>query len=56
LKYEDVYLNEYATPRALRKGLDRYIRFYNQERLHEFLDYNCPIDYYQRSPVGEKTS
>jgi putative transposase len=56
LKYEDVYLNEYATPRALRKGLDRYIRFYNRERLHESLDYNRPVDYYQHSPVGEITS
>jgi putative transposase len=56
LKYEDIYLNEYATPRALRKGLGRYIRFYNEERLHESLDYNCPVDYYQPSPLGEKAS
>jgi putative transposase len=25
LKYENIFLNEYATPRALRKGLNRYI-------------------------------
>ena len=34
LKYKDIYLNEYETPRALRKGLNRYISFYNEERLH----------------------
>lgn len=56
LKYEDIYLNEYETPRALRKGLSRYIRFYNQERLHESLDYNRPVDYYQRPQVGEIAS
>jgi len=56
LKYEDVYLNEYATPRALRKGLSRYIWFYNQERLHSSLDYNRPGDYYQHAPVREKAS
>jgi putative transposase len=56
LKYEDIYLNEYATPRALRKGLNRYIGFYNEERLHGSLDYNRPIDYYQRPQVGEMAS
>lgn len=56
LKYEDIYLNEYETPRALRKGLSRYIRFYNQERLHESLDYNRPVDYYQRPQVSEIAS
>lgn len=56
LKYEDIYLNEYETPRSLRKGLSRYIRFYNQERLHESLDYNRPVDYYQRPQVSEIAS
>ncbi len=56
LKYEDIYLNEYATPRALRKGLNRYIGFYNEERLHQSLDYNRPADYYQRPQLGEMAS
>ena len=29
LKYEDIYLNEYVTPKDLRKGLQRYINYYN---------------------------
>lgn len=53
LKYENIYLNEYATPRALRKGLDCYINFYNEERLHEALDYNRPADYYRYFQMTE---
>ena len=56
LKYEDIYLNEYVTPRALRRGLSRYIRFYNEERLHESLDYDRPADYYRRPQTEEIAS
>jgi putative transposase len=56
LKYENIYLNEYATPRTLRKGLNRYIRFYNEERLHGSLDYDRPTDYYWRPQVSEIAS
>jgi putative transposase len=56
LKYEDIYLNEYATPRALRKGLSRYIGFYNEERLHGSLDYNRPTDYYRSPQMDEIAS
>jgi putative transposase len=56
LKYEDIYLNEYENPRALRRGLNHYISFYNEERLHEALDYNRPADYYRRPQVGEIAS
>lgn len=31
LKYECIYLNEFENPRALRKGIVRYVQFYNQE-------------------------
>jgi putative transposase len=56
LKYEDIYLNEYVTPRALRKGMSRYISFYNKERLHQSLDYNRPVDYYRRPQMDEIAS
>jgi putative transposase len=56
LKYEDIYLNEYETPRALRKGLNRYISFYNERRLHQSLDYNRPADYYRRPQMDEIAS
>src|SRR5690348_5805241 len=32
IKYEEVYLNEYASPREARQGRARYIQFYNAER------------------------
>lgn len=53
LKYEDIYLNE-LTPKALRKGLQRYINYYNHERLHQSLGYTSPADHYQAGPVAKK--
>jgi len=38
VKYEDVYLKAYETPPELRAGLDRYFRFYNNQRGHAALD------------------
>src|SRR5690606_38300404 len=37
LKYEDIYLKEYADVPALFTGLTRYIQFYNHERRHQSL-------------------
>jgi len=39
VKYEEVYLHEYAGPRDARHGLTRYLEFYNQERPHQSLAY-----------------
>jgi len=49
LKYEDIYLNEYKTPKSLRRGLNQYIRFYNEQRLHGSLGYRCPVDFYHKN-------
>jgi putative transposase len=46
VKYEDVYLQDYATPRAVRLGLTRYFNFYNFERPHQSLDYRTPAQVY----------
>ena len=46
LKCEDIYINEYLTPRDLRKGITCYINNYNNERPHETLDYHYPADIY----------
>ena len=32
VKYEEVYLTDYRTPREARQGLASYLRFYNEER------------------------
>jgi putative transposase len=48
IKYEEVYLHEYATPREARQSLGDYIKFYNQERPHQALDYQTPAAIYRR--------
>jgi putative transposase len=42
LKYEDVYLQHYATPRETRQGVAAYIEGYNHRRLHQSLGYHPP--------------
>ncbi len=42
LKYEDIYLKDYATVPQLYEGLTDYFHFYNQERPHQALDYRVP--------------
>jgi putative transposase len=51
LKYEEVYLNDYASVREARTGIERYLRFYNHERLHQSLDYRTPAALYRSRPV-----
>jgi hypothetical protein len=46
IKQEEVYLNDYATPREARQGLSTYLRFYNEERIHQSLDYRTPVEVY----------
>ena len=46
VKYEEVYLNEYATPREAQHGLSRYFQFYNHQRPHQALDYRTPAVVY----------
>jgi putative transposase len=46
LKYEEVYLKDYASVREARTGIEGYLRFYNQERLHQSLDYRTPAELY----------
>lgn len=42
VKYEEVYMYDYANPRDARLGLDRYFNFYNFERPHQSLGYQTP--------------
>ena len=46
LKYEEVYLKDYQTPREARIGITEYIRYYNCERPHQSLDYRIPFEFY----------
>jgi len=46
VKYEEVYIKDYATPREAREGLRDYLRFYNEQRVHQSLDYRTPAEVY----------
>lgn len=46
IKYEEVYIKDYDSPRTARAELTRYLRFYNEGRLHQALDYRTPAEVY----------
>jgi putative transposase len=42
VKYEEVYLKDYRDVAEARHGLGQYFRFYNDQRIHQALDYRTP--------------
>ena len=46
VKYEEVYLNEYDSPKEAYHQLAAYFNFYNFERPHQALDYQSPAQAY----------
>jgi putative transposase len=46
VKYEDIYLKEYASVPEVNGGLGQYFQFYNGERLHQSLNYKTPAAVY----------
>jgi putative transposase len=46
VKYEDIYLHAYETPREVTAGLTRYFSFYNAARPHQSLEYRTPDELY----------
>lgn len=49
VKYEEVYLREYADGHALIRSLGKYFEYYNTRRPHSSLDYKVPLEAYQQS-------
>ena len=49
VKYEHVYLYEYASVPELEKGLEQYFTFYNHERPHQSLSYQTPEEVHHAS-------
>jgi putative transposase len=47
VKYEDIYLKGYEAVPPLQAGLRAYWAFYNEERLHQALDYRTPAQVYR---------
>lgn len=52
VKYEEVYLHDYETVPEAVGGLARYFRFYNEERLHQALDYQTPAQVFAAAQVA----
>jgi putative transposase len=46
VKYEEVYLHDYTSPREAHHHLNNYFEFYNQKRLHQSLEYRTPAEVY----------
>lgn len=44
VKYEDIYLKDYASVPELDTGLGDYFQFYNHDRPHQSLDYRTPAE------------
>ena len=49
LKWEEVYLKDYSSVPEAVEGIGAYLRFYNQERLHQSLGYRTPAQVYQQA-------
>ena len=49
VKYECVYLNVFEDGVQLYEGLQKYFNFYNNERLHQSLDYQTPESLYRKA-------
>jgi putative transposase len=50
VKYEEVYLKEYADASDAIRNLDAYLRFYNTERPHQSLQYQTPAQVWAGQP------
>ncbi len=49
VKYEEVYIKDYQTVTDAMRNLQAYFTFYNQDRLHQALDYRTPAQVYLKS-------
>ena len=47
LKYEEVYLRDYALVPEAEAGIGKWFRFYNYQRWHQSLDYRTPAQIYR---------
>ena len=47
LKYENIYIQAYASVPDARRGIGDWLSFYNDERLHQTLGYRAPREVFQ---------
>ena len=51
VKYENIYLKDYATVDEVYEGLSDYFWFYDRERFHQALDNQTPYQVYHWGPM-----
>jgi putative transposase len=56
LKYEEVYLRAYASVAEARQAIAAYFEFYNNERLHQALDYRAPRKVFEAAQRGASSA
>jgi putative transposase len=49
VKYEEVYVKDYGTPREAMQGLEQFFQLYNGQRPHQALGYQTPATVYFNS-------
>ena len=47
LKYENIYIKANASVQEARRGVGGWLKFYNDERLHQALGYRTPCEVFQ---------
>ena len=56
IKYEDIFLKNYRTISGLRIGINNYMKFYNEKRFHQSLNYKRPDEVYVESTNSLKVA
>ena len=56
VKYEDIYLRDYADGWEAEEGLRRYFQFYSERRIHQSLGYRTPLSVYQEGGCRRSAS
>lgn len=56
LKWDKLYLEEYSTPKQLRRIVNDYMHYYNYSRPHQSLDNQTPGEVYNHTPVLKLTA
>jgi putative transposase len=55
VKYEEVYLKDYASGTECQAGLAAYLKFYCEERPHQALGYRTPLEVYLGGDGAQET-
>lgn len=56
VKYEEIYLKEYTNFQEAERSLKEYFKIYNEERLHQSLNYLTPAEVYFKKTKVENLS